>query len=99
MQDFATKVLADNLHMLLTAAADLQALHAQPTSRINRTYALGTFKPIPAGCLLHLFSCLLALGQAMVAIVHTRCRIQSGRDYRRPKRCTPHIDRAYRSHC
>lgn len=74
-QDFAAKVLADNPHMLLTAAADPQALHAQPTSRTNRTYPLGTLKPILAGCLLTLLPCLRVINQVMAAIAHTRFRI------------------------
>ncbi|WP_153242447.1 transposase, partial [Frateuria defendens] len=67
-QDFAAKVLADNLHVLLAAAADPQALHPEPDSRPNRTYALGTLKPILAGCLLALRHGLRSLGEALAAI-------------------------------
>lgn len=98
-QDFTAKVLADNLHVLLAASADPSALDIEPTSRPNRTYALGTLKPILAGCLLALRHCLDVLGDAMAAIVTTRCRLQPGRVYPRPKRCKPHVYRAYRTLC
>lgn len=98
-QDFAAKVVADNLHIVLAAAGDPQAMQVEPDSRPNRTYALGTLKPILAGCLLAVRRCLTALRAALEAIALTRCRIQPGRSYPRPKRQKPHLHRAYRSQC
>jgi hypothetical protein len=51
-QDFAAKVVADNLCILL-AACNAEP-EVDPASLPNRTYALGTLKPILAGCLLAL---------------------------------------------
>lgn len=98
-QDFAAKVLADNLHILLAAANDPSASDTELASRPNRTYALGALKPILAGCLLKVRRCLNALAQALTVIQLSRCRLQPGRAYLRPKRAKPHVYRAYRVHC
>lgn len=100
-QDFAAKIVADNLHTLLAAAHDAATTEADvvATSRPNRTYALGALKPILAGCLLGLHSCLRDLSAALDTIVRTRCRIQPGRSYPRPPRTKPHLYAAYRTVC
>lgn len=100
-QDFAAKILADNLHTLLAAAHDITNVEPQAiqTSRPNRTYAFGTLKPILAGCLLGLRHCLRHLRAALDVIVRSRCRIQPHRSYPRPPRTKPHVYRAYRLAC
>jgi hypothetical protein len=103
-QDFAAKILADNLHRLLTAAAhtaagDADTAQAEPISRTNRTYAFGTLKPILVGCLLRVSACLNALADALEVIARTRCRVQPGRGYPRPKRNKPHANSAYKLCC
>ena len=100
-QDFAAKIVADNLHTLLAAAHDETTTEADvvATSRPNRTYALGALKPILAGCLLGLHGCLRDLSAALDTIVRTRCRIQPGRSYPRPPRTKPHLYTAYRTVC
>ena len=85
-QDFAAKILADNLHRLLSSEGMAPEDHGQLAtldSHANRTFALGTLKPILAGCLLQLSHCLTALHQALAIIADTRCRIQRGRSYPR----------------
>lgn len=98
-QDFAAKIVADNLHVLLAAAHDeaTTGTDVVAASRPNRTYALGALKPILAGCLLGLRPCLRDLRAALDAIVRTRCRIQTGRSYPRPPRAKPHVYAAYRA--
>ena len=92
-QDFAAKVLADNLCTLLASAADDES----PTSsRPNRTYAFGALKPILAGCLLAVEYACAALPNALAAIAQNRCRIQPDRSYPRPPRIKPHLHLAYK---
>jgi hypothetical protein len=108
-QDFAAKIVADNLHVLLAAAAEprggtpdepVDATHTRAAaSRPNRTYAFGTLKPILAGCLLGVTHCLRALPAALRAIIRTRCRTQPNRSYPRPPRNKPHVYSAYRTAC
>lgn len=101
-QDFAAKVLADNLHSLLCQLADAEpfAASAAPSdSRPNRTYAFGTLKPILAGCLLRLAKPLLALRDAILAITQTRCGVTPARSYPRPNRTKPHTYAAYKLCC
>ena len=69
-QDFAAKVVADNLHILLAAANDPEAaMQAEPDSRPNRTFALGTLKPILAGCLLAVRRCIRALAPQVPQLI------------------------------
>ena len=100
-QDFAAKILADNLHTLLAAAHETATVEPDviTASRPNRTYAFGTLKPILAGCLLGLRHCLRDLRAALDAIVRSRCRIQPNRSYPRPPRNKPHLYAAYRTVC
>lgn len=100
-QDFAAKIVADNLHTLLATAHDAATVDPEivAVSRPNRTYALGALKPILAGCLLRLRHCLRRLGTTLDAIVRNRCRIQPGRAYPRPPRNKPHLYSAYRFSC
>ena len=104
-QDFAAKILADNLHRLLTAtspladARDADTPLAEPINRSNRTYTIGTLKPIRVGCLLRVSACLDALAHALHVIARTRCRVQPGRSYPRPKRTKPHTYSAYKLAC
>lgn len=96
-QDFAAKIVADNLHGLL--AHNDAAIGPDPvtsTRRPHRAYAIGTLKPILAGCLLRIRHCLDRLAAALDVIAHTRCRIQPGRTYPRPKRSKPHTYAAYK---
>lgn len=101
-QDFAAKVLADNLHSLLSGACTTSHLHADdppPSSHVNRTYAFGALRPILAGCLLGLRACRRALRAALDAIARSRCRIQPGRSYPRKPRGKPHVYSAYKTQC
>ncbi len=100
-QDFAAKIVADNLHTLLVTAHDEATTEADviATTRPNRTYALGALKPILAGCLIGVHACLHDLRAALDAIVRTRCRTQPGRSYPRPPRTKPHLYAAYRTVC
>ena len=104
-QDFAAKIVADNLHAMLTAilpttdASDADAPSTEPTSRPNRTYAIGALRPMLTGCLLRVSACLDALTSALDVIARTRCRIQSGRSYPRPPRTKPHVYSAYKLCC
>jgi len=101
-QDFAAKIVADNLHVLLTAtppivdASDSNMPPIAPTSRPNRTYAIGALRPILVGCLLRVSACMDALTSALDVIARTRCRIQPGRSYPRPPRNKPHTHSAYK---
>ncbi len=97
-QDFAAKILADNLHTILTSTTSdpgEQTLSHRP----NRTYAIGTLKPILAGCLLQLTHCLSALPAALAAIAQARCRVQPNRLYPRPPRPKPHSHLTYKLAC
>lgn len=100
-QDFAAKIVADNLHTLLAAAHEAVAVEPDviPSSRPNRTYAFGTLKPILAGCLLRVRAWVTALRAALDAIVRTRCRIQPGRCYPREKRVKPHAHSNFKLCC
>ncbi len=99
-QDFAAKIVADNLHGLLSQnTAAIRPDPVTPTSRPNRTYAIGTLKPILAGCLLRLRHCLDRLAAALDVITRTRCRVQPGRAYPRPPRTKPHTYSAYKLGC
>ena len=99
-QDFAAKIVADNLHGLLSHnPAAIEPDPGTPASRPNRTYAIGTLKPILAGCLLRLRHCLDRLAAALHVIARTRCRVQPGRAYPRPPRTKPHTYSAYKLCC
>ena len=101
-QDFAAKILADNLHSLLSEACTTSPLDEDdpaPRSHVNRTYAFGALRPILAGCLLAVRACRRALRAALEAIVQSRCRIQPGRSYPRRSRTKPHVYSAYKTHC
>lgn len=102
-QDFAAKILADNLHRLLSCegvAPHDQEEMIRHTSHANRTFAIGTLKPILAGCLLQLRHCLDALHQALQIIATTHCRIQPGRSYpRRHRVYKPHTYLTYKLCC
>ncbi len=71
-QDFAAKIVADNLHGLLdhNDAAIGPAL-VTPTRRPHRAYAIGTLKPILAGCLPRIRHCLDRLAAALDVIAWT----------------------------
>ena len=92
-QDFAAKVLADNL----CAALALADLPEQVTSRPNRTYALGALRAVLAGCLLGAPRMRSALAATLAAIDRARCRIQPDRHYLRPPRPKPHKHSAYKT--
>lgn len=102
-QDFAAKVLADNLFMLVADSADL-ADHeldgidsATRRSRPNRTYALGALKPVIVGCLFAVRGARAALRRALEAVLNTRCRDRKTRkSYPRPPRKKPHLCATYR---
>lgn len=91
-QDFAAKVLTDNLCVLLAARPG----HENPASRPNRIYAMGALKPILAGCLLALAHARAALPGVLATIARNRCRIQPARSYPRPLRVKPHLHLAYK---
>lgn len=97
-QDFAAKILADNLHTVLTAVPATEQ-NDEPVHRPHRTYAIGTLKPILAGCLLQLAHCLDALPAALAVIARTRCRVQPNRAYPRPARQKTHLHLAYKVAC
>ncbi|MBT0964253.1 IS4 family transposase [Denitromonas sp. IR12] len=92
-QDFAAKVLADNLCVLLAARSQ----RPEAASRPNRIYAMGALKPILAGCLLAIAHARAALPAVLATIAKNRCRIQSGRSYPRPARVKPHLHLAYKA--
>lgn len=102
-QDFAAKVLADNLCTLL-ADADIEAADLRPEARTpdrlperpNRTYAVGALKPIVAGCLLGHAGCREALPQVLAAIFTTRHAAKVGRSCPRPTRTKTHLSSCYR---
>ena len=91
-QDFAAKVLADNLYQLLSADTE----PPDTTSRPNRTYAQGALKPILAGCLLALEHARNHLQTVLDAIAHARGCIQPERSSPRPPRVKPHQHLAYK---
>ncbi len=68
----------------------------EPSSRPNRTYAIGALHPMLVGCLLCVSACRDALTAALNVIARTRCRIQPGRSYPRPPRNKPHTYSAYK---
>ena len=88
-QDFAAKILADNLCALLSGSGTDDAI--QTGSRPNRTYAFGALKPILAGCLLgiaqawaalpdsgfdKIFEVLLSQGRPAPELIETHERVQ-----------------------
>ena len=91
-QDFAAKVLADNLCVLLAARLDKPDANSRP----NRIYAIGALKPILAGCLLAIAHARAMLPTVLATIARNRCRIQPGRTYPRPPRAKPHLHLAYK---
>ena len=91
-QDFAAKVLADNLCVLLAA----DQTDADSTSRPNRIYAIGALKPILAACMLAIAHARAKLPAVLATIARNRCRIQPGRTYPRPPRVKPHLHLAYK---
>lgn len=91
-QDFAAKVLSDNLCALLAARRD----ESDPASRPNRIYAMGALKPILAGCLLAIAHARAKLPAVLATIARNRCRIQPGRTYPRPPRFKPHLHLPYK---
>lgn len=97
-QDFAAKILADNLQRVLTAPT-LPIDETTATHRTNRTYAMGALKPILAGCLLQLAHCLQSLPAALAAAARAICRVQRDRTYPRPQRTKPHLHLAYKFAC
>ena len=97
-QDFAAKILADNLHSLLAEVASTEPVD-EPAHQPNRSYAIGTLKPIFAGCLLQLTHCLSVLPAALAAIAKARCRVQPNRHYPRPSRPKPHSHLTYKLAC
>ncbi len=92
-QDFAAKVLADNL----CAAFALADLPEQVSSRPNRTYALGALRAILAACLLGAPRIRSVLAATLTAIDRARCRIQPDRHYPRHPRPKPHKYSAYKT--
>ena len=98
-QDFAAKVLADNLCTLLADADLAEPEPAKPgrlPARPNRTYALGALKPLLAGCLLGQAHCLAALPSVLAAILDTHRATKAGRSYPRKARSKTHLSRCYR---
>lgn len=101
-QDFAAKILADNLHGLLLATCAAPPADPQPAAtrhQANRTYAIGALRPILAGCLLRVRVCLQQLPFALHAIAQTLVRIRPGRSYPRPSLPKPHARLAYKLQC
>jgi hypothetical protein len=86
-QDFAAKILADNLSALLSGSCSELHDAVRTGSRPNRTYAFGALKPVLAGCLLGIES---GMGRHCPTPwppwADSRCRIQPGRSYPRPPR-------------
>ena len=92
-QDFAAKVLADNLCAALALADQPEAALTRP----NRSYALGALRAVLAGCLLGAPRMRSALAATLAAIDRARCRIQPDRHYPRPLRPKPHKHSAYKT--
>lgn len=91
-QDFAAKLLADNLCAVL-ALADVPD---DAPSRPNRTYAQGALRAILAPCLLGIAYALEALAPTLAAIDHAFCRKQPARSTPRRPRTKPHRHLAYK---
>ena len=91
-QDFAAKILADNLCALIVGADVAE----KAVDRPNRTYAFGALKGLIAGCLLGAACCVSALLQSLRAIAAARCRIQPLRSYPRPPRSKHHKAMGYK---
>ena len=94
-QDFAAKILADNLSALLSGGSETHEV-LRVGSRPNRTYTFGALKPVLAGCLLGIAQAWAALPGTLAAIARSRCRIQPGRSYPRPPRVKPHLHMSYK---
>ena len=92
-QDFAAKILADNLCALLVEAD----VPSTALSRPNRTYAFGALGGILAGCILGASACLSALTSTLAAVAMSRCRIQLNRHYPRSRRSKPHKHSNYKA--
>lgn len=75
-QDFAAKILADNLCAALARADVPEHAHSRP----NRTYPLGALRSLLSACLLGVAHALDALGATIQAMDRVRCRIQPRED-------------------
>ena len=92
-QDFAAKVLADNLCAALALADQPEVALTRP----NRSYALGALRAVLAGCLLGVPRIRAALATTLAAIDRARCRTQPDRHYPRHPRPKPHKYSAYKT--
>jgi len=94
LQDFAAKILCDNLEALITLAAQTEHPIA-PERRINRAYAHTVLKPLlPALLLGHAVSTLLQ--QAMELIVRRTFKHRDGLSKPRKARPKPHKFMAFK---
>ncbi len=88
LQDFAAKILCDNLEALITLAAQSEHPIA-PDRRVNRAYAHTVLKPLlPALLLGHAVAALLQ--QAMELIVRRTFKHRQGLSKPRKTRPKPH---------
>jgi len=94
LQDFAAKILCDNLEALITRAAQTEHPIAQDR-RINRAYAHTLLKPLlPALLLGHAVADLLQ--QAMALIVRRTFKHRPGLSKPRKARPKPHKFMAFK---
>lgn len=95
-QDFAAKVLCDNLHALACLVARVD--HEVPAHRIiNRSYAITALRAVLPGLLL---GCAWAcpLLHDVISLIATRShRHRPGRSKPRPPRPKPHLHAAYKA--
>jgi hypothetical protein len=83
-QDFAAKILCDNLQALTSAAAVCQ-LPIRPIRRVNRAYAHSVLKPLLPSLLLR-FACAIDLLGDAIALIACHTFFLANPDYLNPER-------------
>lgn len=89
VQDFAAKIVCDNLQALTTAAASAQCPVA-PTRRVNRGYAHTVLKPLLPSLLLRFAAAIDLLHAAMALIARKTFFNKTGLSKPRKKQAKPH---------
>ena len=88
MQDFAAKILCDNLQALISADS-ASAVKLPPHRRINHAYAHTVLKPLLPALLLGRLAAE-AFDRARALIARHTCHHQPGKSKPRPKQTKPH---------
>jgi hypothetical protein len=89
MQDFAAKIVCDNLQALTTAAATTQC-PIEPTRRVNRAYAHTVLKPLLPSLLLRFAAAVDLLREAVALIASKTFFNKQGLSKPRKKQAKPH---------